>query len=114
MKRAKLVLFLLVLGFVMLGVYQNVDVLRHTETLRLNLGIQAYETQPIALFLYFIGFFLLGILLSYVHGLSSRFKARSEIKNHVETIAKLEEEIKVLQSLSGQQQSAPAQNTHNT
>jgi len=111
MKSAKLVLLAVVGVFLVLAVVQNLGLFTHRESLRLNLLVWEYETAPILLSMYFVGFFLIGLLISYFHGLSDRFKAKHEIKNHLERISKLEEEVKVLKSLPVQEESSPSQET---
>jgi uncharacterized integral membrane protein len=103
----------LVAIFIILVVYQNRAVFTHTESLVLNLLVWKYESPPILLSMYFVAFFLIGILISYFHGLGSRFKAKHEIKSHLARITKLEEEIKVLKSSSPQQVNPPSEETQN-
>ena len=95
MKSIKSVLWFLAVIFLIAVVVQNLGLLTHKEIIRLNLLIKEYQTEPIQLFLYFSGFFLIGLLFSYFYGLVERLKANKTIKNHLETIRKLEEEIKI-------------------
>lgn len=111
--RLKLILLCIVTIFIILVIYQNRAVFTHAESFAVNLLVWEYETPPILLSMYFVAFFLVGILISYFHGLSSRFKAKNEIKNHLKRISKLEEEIKVLKRVSPQQASPPSQETSN-
>jgi hypothetical protein len=111
MKSAKLVLLAVVGVFIITVVYQNRAMLTDTYSLRLNLVFREYKTGEILLSMYLVAFFLVGLLVSYFYGLSERFKTKNEIKNHVEKISKLEEEIKVLKSLPVQQESSPSQET---
>ena len=113
MKSIKLVLWFLLVIFLVVVVVQNLSLFTHKEALRLNLLIKEYQAEPIYLSLYFLGFFLIGLLLSYFHGLAERFKANKTIKNHLETIRKLEEEIKVFKSLPVQKESTPSEETEN-
>ena len=104
MRSVKLVLLSLVIIFVALVIVQNLGVFMHKEPLGLNLLIWNNKTAPIPLSVYFLGFFLIGLLFSYFHGLAERFRARKTIREHIKTIRKLEEEIKVLKSMSTAQQ----------
>ena len=99
MKSFKSVLFFIVLAFLVIAVAENLDVFTHEEALELNLLVWKGESPLIPLSVYFLGFLLVGLLVSYFYGLSERFKARRTIQNHLETIRKQEEEIKVLKSL---------------
>ena len=111
MKSVKLVLLAVVGVFVVVLVYQNRDLLTDTYSLRLNLVFKEYRTGEILLSMYFVAFFLVGLLVSYFYGLSSQFKAKKEKKIYLERISKLEEEIKVLKSLPVQEESPPSQET---
>ena len=111
MKSIKLLFAIIVLLFIGLVAYQNRPVLTHETIFHLNLYVKSYQSPPIQVSIYFLGFFLIGFLLSYFHALSERFKARHATKSYVEKISKLEEEIKVLKSLPLQEQTPPAQET---
>ena len=113
MKSIKSVLWFLAVIFLLAVVVQNLGLLTHKEIIRLNLLIKEYQTEPIQLFLYFLGFFLIGLLFSYFYGLVERLKANKTIKNHLETIRKLEEEIKVFKSLPVHKESTPSKETKN-
>lgn len=115
MKSLKLLLWFLVIIFLVVVVVQNIGVFTHKEALRLNLlVVDEYKTEPIHLFLYFLGFFFMGLLLAYFYGLSERFKSKSVIKNHLETIRKLEEEIRILKSLPvHNKENTPSEETEN-
>jgi hypothetical protein len=113
MKTIRPVLWFLIVVFLVTIVVQNLGQLTHKESFRLNLMIKEYNSGPIYLFLYFLGFFLIGLLISYVHGLAERFKANRTIKNHLETIRKLEEEIKTFKELPAQNMNTPSKETLN-
>jgi hypothetical protein len=111
MKTFKLVLVSVVALFIVLIVVQNLSVFTHKEPLGLNLLVWKYQSGDILLSMYFVAFFLMGLLLSYFHGLSGRFKAKNEARDLLDTIYKLEEEIKVLKGLSPQQENPPTTET---
>ena len=111
MKSVKPLLWSLVVLFLVVVVVQNIEVLQDKKALKLNLLVWTGETGPIYLSVYFLAFFLMGLLISGVSALCERFKAKNEIKNHLETINKLEEEIKVLKALSVQKENMPSQET---
>ena len=98
MKATKLVIFLLVCVFLTIVVVQNQDVFMDKKALEIDLIVWNYGTQPIHLSLYFLGFFLIGLLVSYFHGLGERFKTKRIIASQLETIRKSEEEIRALRS----------------
>jgi len=113
MKSVKPVLWSLLVILLVTVVVQNLGLFTHKEALRLNLLIKEYQTGPVHLSLYFLGFFLIGLLISYFYGLVERFKANKTIKNHLETIRKLEEEIKVLRGFPVQKENMPSKETEN-
>jgi uncharacterized integral membrane protein len=114
MKMFKSLLVIAVLSLVGVIVFQNSAVFTHKESLSLNLWVWSDQTPPIQLSIYFLGFFLVGLLLAYLHGLSERFKAKNVTKNHVVKISKLEEEIKALKSLPLREEEPPSQETEPT
>ncbi|MBN1840909.1 MAG: DUF1049 domain-containing protein [Deltaproteobacteria bacterium] len=107
MRSFKPLLLSLVIIFLVIVVVQNIDVFMDEKSLRLNLLLWSGEGQPVPLSVYFLGFLLAGLLLSYFHGLSERFKTKKTLQNHQETIRKLEEEIKVLKSLPIAEEQTP-------
>ncbi len=111
MKSVRPLLWSLLVIVSVVVVVQNLSLFTHKEALRLNLLIKQYQTEPIYLTLYFLAFFLIGLLISYFYGLAERFKANKTIKNHLETIRKLEEEIKVFKSLPIQRENTPSKET---
>jgi uncharacterized integral membrane protein len=107
MKSLKPVLLSLLFIFVLVLVVQNQEFFMHEKAIRLNLLVWSNQTPPVPLCVYFLGFFLIGLLISYFLGLSERFKAKKAMGNHLETIRKLEEEIKVLKSLPVAEETTP-------
>ncbi|NVM20975.1 MAG: LapA family protein [Desulfobacterales bacterium] len=98
MRSVKLVSASLIIIFIVLVVIQNLGIFLHTEPLKLNLLVWKKQTAPIHISVYFLGFFLIGLLISYFHGLAERFKAKRTIKGHLENIRKLEDDIAALKS----------------
>lgn len=107
MRSLKPLLLSVVIIFLVIVVVQNIDVFMDKKSLGLNLLVWSGESQSVPLSVYFLGFLLVGLLLSYFHGLSERFKTKKTLQNHLETIRKLEEEIKVLKSLPIAEESTP-------
>ncbi len=107
MRTLKPVLFSIIIILVVIVVVQNLELFMDKKALKLNLLVWKDQSQPIPLSVYFLGFFLVGLLLSYIYGLSERFKARKTIQSQLEIIRKSEEEIRALKSLSLAQQEQP-------
>ncbi len=111
MKSIRPLLWSLLVILSVVVVVQNIDLFTHKEALRLNLLIKEYQTQPVYLTLYFLGFFLIGLLISYFYGLAERFKANRTIKNHLKTIRNLEEELRAFRDLAVQKENTPSKET---
>lgn len=113
MKSFKPVLVSLVIIFLVVLVVQNMGLFMDQKSVRLDLLVWSNETRAIPLSVYFLGFFLIGLLISYFYGLSERFKTKKAVKNHLETIRKLEEELRVLKSLPITEQITPPKESEN-
>jgi mannose/fructose/N-acetylgalactosamine-specific phosphotransferase system component IID len=103
MKKVKAVFWLLVICFVALVVYQNLDYFLGKESLDINLYFKRYQTPELANGVLILGCFLIGFLAAYVISLSERFKARKAVKSmnatvdsHLEQISALRHEIEVI------------------
>ncbi len=106
MKRFKLILLLIIAGFIGLFVYQNLAVFAHPfEVLRLNIGVKQYKVENIQASIFFLVFFLLGFLLAFFLGLRERLKARRALKANDNKIKKMEEELNTLRDLSAASES---------
>lgn len=81
------------LTFLAVVVYQNDAVFMDQKALKLNLMIWKGETRQVYLFVYFMAFFLAGLLFSYLYGLRARFRASRRIKEQVATISRLKDEL---------------------
>lgn len=112
MKVVKLTTFLLVCVFLAIVVVQNQGVFMDKKALELNLVVWSYKTEPIHLSLYFLGFFLIGLLVSYVYGLGQRFKTKKIIASQKETIRRSQDEIESLKNQPlAEQETSSAGNT---
>ena len=82
MNKAKLIVWLLVLGFMGLVVYQNDGhFLNAQESLRLNLGVvPEYHSPKLPMVFFYLVFFLYGLIVAYFFGLPERFRSRKAIK----------------------------------
>ncbi len=99
MRKFKLLLLLVILVLVGLVGYQNQDFFLEKQIIKVNL-IEDYQTPEIHTGLYLIGFFLVGLLISYFSSLLIRFRAKKSIKKlnvkinaHLETISELKNEL---------------------
>ena len=127
MKKATLIIWLLIFGFIALVIYQNYEFFTQKQSLLLNLGVTNPYTSPaLPIAIYFIIFFLAGIVIAYLFNFSPRFKARrthkklnatieahekkvSELKREIETLKGIERrEIETLRSMESPATTPPA------
>jgi len=82
MKKAKLIIWLLVLGLMGLVIYQNEGYFLNTEqSLRLNLVVvPEYHSPQLPIAVFCLIFFLYGLIVAYLFGLPERFRNRKTIK----------------------------------
>ena len=81
MKKVKLVLWIIIIGFFGLAVYQNQDFFLSRHSLGINLYFNAYRTIELPNAVLFAAFFLIGWLIAYIFGLSDRYQASRTIKS---------------------------------
>ena len=82
MNKAKLIIWLLVLGFMGLFIYQNEGhFLSAEQSLRLNLWVfPEYHSPKLPMVSFYLVFFLYGLIVAYFFGLPERFRNRKAIK----------------------------------
>jgi hypothetical protein len=107
MKKVKIAFWIIVFGFVGLVIFQNKDFFMSESRLVLNLGFFYYETPFLANAIFFVAFFLVGILISYFLSLFKQFKDTKTIKalkakesSLVEAVASLERQLKAQQAVA--------------
>ena len=82
MKKVKIAFWLIILVFVSVFVYQNMDFFMAEQSLRLNLGVlETFHTPELPHAVLFLVFFLTGFLIAYFFGLYDRFKSNKTIKS---------------------------------
>lgn len=105
MKKVKIAFWIIVFGFVGLVIFQNKVFFMSESRLVLDLGFFYYETPLLANAIFFVAFFLVGILISYFLSLFKQFKDAKTIKalkakesSLVEAVASLERQLKARQA----------------
>ena len=107
MKKATLIVWVIIFGFIALVIFQNQKFFLARQSLYLNLGIFApYNSPELPNALIFLLFFCAGLLIAYLFGLSARFKAKRNIKRlnatiaaHLAELSKLRSEINTLKGI---------------
>ena len=87
MKKVKVGIWLLIIAFLGLLIYQNRVFFVSKESLGIDLAFAGYRTPEIPVVLFFIGFFCFGWLIAYLFSLGDHFKARKQIKKLQQTIS---------------------------
>jgi hypothetical protein len=107
MKKVKIACWIIIFGFVGLVIFQNKDFFMSESRLIFNLGFFYYETPLLANAIFFVAFFLVGILISYFFGMFKHYKDAKTIKTLrakettlVDTVSSLENQVSSLKRAS--------------
>ena len=98
MKKAKVLLWLIIIGFIGLIIYQNKDFFLTRHSFGINLMVFNYQSPEIYSAILFLLFFILGLLIAYFFGLFERFKANKTIKSLTATNSSLEQMLASLKN----------------
>jgi hypothetical protein len=82
MNKTKLVIWLIILGFMALVMYQNEGHFLSTkQSLRLNLGVTPeYRSPALPLLVYYLIFFVFGLLVAFIFALPDKVRKRRALK----------------------------------
>ena len=81
MKKATLVIWVIIFGFIALVIFQNQTFFLAKNSLNLSLGVWApYHSPELPNAVIILFFFFLGLIIAYLFSFSARFKARRTIK----------------------------------
>jgi uncharacterized membrane protein YfhO len=86
MKKVKVVLWLVIIAFLGLLMYQNKDFFLAKHSLSLSLFSTGYQSLALPSAVYFVAFLLFGWLMAYLSSLADRYKAGKTIKKLQQTI----------------------------
>jgi len=98
MKKMKIAFWLLVFAFLALIIYQNLAFFRAPLSLQVNLGFTEYATPELQIWVFFIGLFFSGILLTYLFSLPAKFGAGKNLRTLNATIASQRDELNALKN----------------
>lgn len=97
MKKARIALLIIVIGFMGLIIIQNWGYFNNLQGLKIDLIIfDEYQTPEFSNWFFFLICFLIGILPAYFYGLIERYKSNKMIKKLYAASAAQNEEISVL------------------
>ena len=107
MKKATLIIWVIILGFIALVIIQNQTFFMAKNSFRLNLGIfEEYLSPELPNAILLLIFFFSGVVIAYLFSFGARFKAKRTIKklniniaSHINELSELKSEIKQLKGL---------------
>ena len=104
MRKVKFAFWLILAGLLGLVFWQNQVFLLEQKRLEVDYFFGNYQFPEIQIALYFLIFFLVGLLISYFSSLSERFMARKTIKKLNEELAHAGIKISELEAAKADQQ----------
>ena len=109
MKNFKFILWFIVIGFVVLFIFQNQEIISAKQNFRINLFfLDEYCTPEFPNALLFLVCFVIGYIISYILGVAERFKSSKMIRNLKTEVASQFEEMSALKKEMESFRSDPA------
>ena len=103
MKKARIILWLVIFGFLALVIFQNQDFFLAEQSFKINVLFAKYTSPLIPTAVLFVLFFMCGLLISYFFSLFEKFKANKAIRemkatmdSHLQMISSLKSELEGL------------------
>ena len=103
MSKFKIFIWIIILAIVVTVLLQNETVFLAKQAIGINLYFVQYKTPELPTAIYFLTTLIIGLFISYLFGLSDKFKARKAIKGLTATLdsqrqelASLKQEIETL------------------
>ncbi len=109
MKKVKLAFWLILVGLMGIVFWQNQAFFLEKKSVGINYVVGSYQSPELQIVLYFLIFFLAGLLISYFHSLSERFAARKTIKKLNEELAHAGIKISELEAAMSSPQAADSE-----
>lgn len=98
MKKVKIAFWAVLIAFFVLLIYQNQELSFSRQTLGINLYFVNYRTPELPNIIFYLCFFVLGFIVSFLFGLSRRFRSKKMIKSLNQTI---ESNVQTISELKG-------------
>jgi len=107
MKKATLIIWVIIFGFIALVIFQNQAFFLAKQSLRINLGVLEERHSPeLPNAIVVLIFFFAGLLIAFLFSISARFKANRTIKklkatitSHNDELSDLKREINTLKGI---------------
>jgi uncharacterized membrane protein YciS (DUF1049 family) len=116
MKKVKIALWIIIFGFVGMVIGQNWEFFKTENSLLINLFVAQYETPLLANAVFFVAFFIIGVLVSYFFGLVRHYRDAKTIRvlksketTLVDAVSSLENQVNSLKRASEANSDGPVQ-----
>jgi len=116
MKKVKIALWIIIFGFVGMVIGQNWEFFKTENSLLINLFVAQYETPLLANAVFFVAFFIIGVLVSYFFGLVRHYRDAKTIRvlksketTLVDAVSSLENQVNSLKQASETNSDEPVQ-----
>jgi uncharacterized integral membrane protein len=97
MKKATLIIWVIIFGFIALVIFQNQTFFLAKQSLRINLGVfEEYHSPEVPNAILSLIFFFAGLLIAYLFSFPARFKAKRTIRKLNVTISAYNRELSEL------------------
>ncbi len=93
MSKFKIFIWILILAFIGVVLYQNKALFFANQTLGFDLHIVKYETPQLPVAIFFLATLVIGFMISYLFGLSDKFKTKKSVKSLNSTLDAKREEV---------------------
>ena len=115
MKKIKIALWVIIIGFLALVMFQNKDFFMAKQGFSINLYFTSYEIPEIYNAVLFFVFFAVGLLVAYIFSLFSKFKSNKTIKDLKSSMTSSMQQMSVLkQELDALKQASLNTGSQNT
>jgi len=109
MKNIKFILWFIIIGFVVLFIFQNQAIISAKQSFSINLFfVDEYRTPEFPNALLFLVCFVIGYIISYLFGITERLKSSKMIRNLKTEVASQFEEMSALKKEMESLRSEPA------
>ena len=93
MNKIKAFFWIVLVGFILIVFFSNLDLFLQSQPINLNFGIKDYQLPALPTAALFLVFFVAGLLVAYFSNLPERYRLRKTIKNLKATIESQDKEI---------------------
>lgn len=93
MNKIKEFFWIVLVGFILIVFFSNLDFFLQPQPINLNFIIKSYSLPALPTAILFLFFFVAGVMVAYFSNLPERFRLRKTIKNLKATIDSQDKEI---------------------